>query len=38
MFITIHEALQIESLKSFKIVAGRTGLTNKIKKNWYIRL
>lgn len=32
MFITIHEALQIESLKSFKIVAGRTGLTNKIKK------
>ncbi len=32
MFITIHEALQIESLKPFKIVAGRTGLTNKIKK------
>lgn len=32
MFITVNEALKLESLKDFKIIAGKKGLNNNIKK------
>lgn len=32
MSITINEAMKLETFKEFKVIAGRTGLNNKIKK------
>lgn len=32
MSITVQEALELEDLKGFQVLAGRTGLTNEIKK------